>query len=76
MIIKVKESKKHDVFVRLGVMMQFTEAELLKMAEGDNMPMQQALAKGDYRVSGETYIPQAALEDAGIPFDDDIDMDL
>jgi len=76
MIIKVKESKKYDVFVRLGVMMQFTEEELLKMAEGDNMPMQQALAKGDYRVSGETYIPQAALEDAGIPFDDDISMDL
>ena len=70
------ENKRVAVWFRLGATVNLSIEELRRLKAGDTEPLQYALAHGMVQFGGNTYIPQACLENETTTDGEPIPQDL
>lgn len=67
---EIDENKKHKIWMRVGMSVQLSVAELRKIDAGDMDVLRDAIKNGFAEPDGDGYIPDSVWEDDEIPEDE------
>lgn len=65
--LRAVETKRIDVWFRLGATVNLSVADIRKIKNGDKSPLYDAMIHGRVEFGGDSYIPQDIFENQDIP---------